>query len=260
MKRTGLAITGALLIAALSFAGCNKPADSSATSSIAEGDVIYLESKMTITSKADWITSSSTVYRYDDKGNLFLSVFYDASETMTGCETDYTYDDNGNELVHVQYDADGNATGFVSREYDDKQNVKKYTTYSKSGEMITETSYEYTYDDAGRIIKMTCFDDTGKLVQENEYDEHDQLLKQTFFLDNDDQAYYFYENEYDANGNNTKSSIYVQYSLKVEKQLESSNVMTYDEHGNMTKLVHYNAQGTEDFHYEIEYFAFTKPA
>ena len=259
MKRKGLALTGVLLIAALSFAGCDKPAQSSATSSVPAGDVMYLKSKMTITSKADWITSSSTVFKYDDKGNLFLSAFYDANETMTGCETDYTYDDNDNELVHVQYDAEGNATGFVSREYDENQNVSKYTTYSISGEMITETSYKYTLDANGHITKMECYDDQQKLVQENEYDEHDQLLKQTFFLDNDDKAFYYYENEYDANGNNTKSSIYVQYSMNADRQLESTNVMTYDEHGNMIKLVHYNSQGTEDFHYDSEYYEYAKP-
>lgn len=259
MKRTGLAATGALLIAALSFAGCDKPVESSTTSSVAAGNIVYLESKMVVTSNSDWMTSSSTVYKYDEQGNLLMSIFYDANNNMTGWETDYTYDDNGNELVHVQYNADGTAYGFVSREYDEKQQVKKYTTYSISGEMITETSYQYEFDDKGNMLKMDCYDDAGKFVQTNEYDEHGNLLKQTFYLDNDDQAFYFYENEYDANGNNTKSSIYIQYSLKADKTLESRNEMTYDEHGNMTKLVHFNAQGTEDFHYDIEYFEFVKP-
>ena len=101
MKRTGLAATGALLIAALSFAGCDKPVESSTTSSVAAGDIVYLESKMVVTSNSDWMTSSSTVYKYDEQDNLLMSIFYDANNNMTGWETDYTYDDNGNELVHV---------------------------------------------------------------------------------------------------------------------------------------------------------------
>ena len=259
MKRTGLAVTGAMLITLLAFSGCSKPAETSASSSVIDGELVYLESKMTVTSKTDWMTSSSTVYKYDEQGNLLMSVFYDANSNMTGWETDYTYDDNGNELVHVQYDAEGTATGFVSREYDENQNVSKYTTYSKSGEMITETSYKYELDDKGNMVRMDCYDDTGKFVQSNEYDEHGQIVKQTFYLDNDDQAFYFYENEYDAAGNNTKNSIYVQYSLTSEKMLESRNEMTYDAHGNMTNLVHYNSKGTEDFHYDIEYFEYVKP-
>lgn len=262
MKKTGIIIIGTALITALSFSACGKTPETETTTaaSAISGNVVYLQSKYVLTATNDNIESSSSVYKYDEQGNLLMTVYYDKDEKMTGWDTDYTYDDNGNELVHVQYDADGNAYGFVSREYDENQKVKRYTTYSISGEIITDTTYEYTYDANNNMILMACFDENGKHVQDNEYDEHGKVTKQTYYLENNSTAVYEYDNEYDANGNNIATSIYVRFNPNEDRQLDSRNEMTYDSHNNMIKLVHYNKTGKTDFYYEIEYFEFAQPA
>ena len=269
MKRTGIIIISTALIAAIGFAGCNKITETSETSKAGEsvvsgsgasGETVFLQSKYTVTSSSDYIKSSSTVFKYDEQGNLLMSVYYDADEKMTGWDTDYTYDENGNELVHIQYDAEGTAYGFVSREYDANQKVTKYTTYSNNGEPITDTSYQYEFDANGNVVKMSCFDENGKHVQDNEYDDHGKIAKETYYLENGSTAVYEYENEYDSNGNNTKTTIYITYGANGTRKLDSSNDLTYDEHGNMVKLVHHDADGNTEFYYEIEYFEYTKPA
>ena len=267
MKKTGIIIISAALIAAVGLSGCGKITETSESNgSVASGsgaggngETVYLQSKYTVTSTSDYVKSSSTVFKYDEQGNLIMSVYYDADEKMTGWDTDYTYNESGNELVHIQYDAEGTAYGFVSREYDENQKVTRYTTYSNNGEPITDTSYKYELDDKGNVVLMSCFDENGKHVQDNEYDDHGKIVKEIYYLDNSI-AVYDYENEYDANGNNTKTTIYITYGNNGTRKLDSSNDLTYDEHGNMIKLVHHDANGNTEFYYEIEYFEYTKPA
>jgi len=252
MKVTGVITAVSVLMAAAIVAGCSKTASESTAGSDA-GNKEYLQTKVTCTGISEWVQSYTVNYVYDSKNNLFMSAVYDTDEKLTSYETDYTYDDNGNELVHVQYNADGKATGFVSREYDENQKVKKYTVYTNSGEILNETSYQYTYDDNGSMIRMSCFDYEDKLVQENEYNNNGKVIKEIYYQDNNDTVTYEYEYEYDAAGNNIITSIYVTYSSNSLRELDSRNEMTYDQHNNMVKLVHSDSEGKTDFYYEFEY-------
>ncbi|MCR4704393.1 MAG: hypothetical protein K5665_12105 [Saccharofermentans sp.] len=256
MKRTGTVILGTLLIAAFSFSGCSNTTGSESSASSASEGTTYVQSKFVCTSYCDWVESSIATYDYDEAGLLNKTFYFDKDDKLTGWDTNYNYDDNGNELVHIQYDTEGNPLNFTSREYDDEGRVTKYSQYDKNGEIIQSTEYQYTCDDKGNLIKMSCIDSDGKLAQEVEYDENGKKSKDIYYWAENSTAYYDYKNEYDANGNNIKTSIYVRYySADEEPSLESHNEMKYDEHGNMISLDHYDATGKLEFHYDIEYIA-----
>lgn len=256
MKKSGIIILNSLLLTALSISGCDGTTPASDTSASFSEGTTFVQSKFVRTSYCDWIDSSTATYDYDDNGLLNKTFYFGKDGKMTGWDTNYNYDDNGNELVHIQYDTEGNALNFTSREYDDEGRVTKYTQYDKSGEVIQSTEYQYTTDDKGNLIKTLCFDQDGKLGQEVEYDDHGQKSRDIYYWSEESTAYYDYKNEYDAAGNNIKTSIYVRYySADEEPALESYNEMKYDEHGNMIALDHYDATGKLEFHYDIEYIA-----
>lgn len=77
----------------------------------------------------------STVYSYDDKGNMLSSVSVDA-EGAVGSRYEYTYDAAGNILSELYI----NQEGIISAE--------EYFTYNEDGWLIQKTDTAYYYDPA----------------------------------------------------------------------------------------------------------------
>ena len=85
---------------------------------------------------------------YDKKRNMIEEISYNSEGTVTK-----TYDNKGRLLKTVTLDSEGNSVNMEENSYDKAGNLIKKYYESKT----TKKTLEYSYDEAGRIIKSGTF-------------------------------------------------------------------------------------------------------
>ena len=149
--------------------------------------------------------TASTVYTYDDKGNILTETFLNADFRSKYTRT---YDENGNPLL-VRYDDSLNAWTEDIYTYDDKGRMLTKDGSAYDGSWNKQV---YTYDANGRVLsqKKENSDNDGF---ENVflYDEKGNLLFESHIRD--DGWWRKSEYTYDFNGNQLTSYYYTSTNL-----------------------------------------------
>ena len=153
---------------------------------------------------------------------------------------------------------------FISLYYHDAhENPLKIAEYSATGEVYTETVYQYQYDENGNVLHSKVTVD-GVLTEENEYmvvDEESLLRKLTSYMEDGSK----FSNEYDEHGNVIRLITYdtegnnihqadSEYTQLVDgawyeskctySEIDGSKTVgEYDAQGNSTSITAYDAQG-----------------
>lgn len=198
--------------------------------------------------KEDGSISMIYRYEYDEKGNLTKEARYDETETLRAYEV-YEYDENGYVLKMTQYNAGGVKTGYTeyfenttyANKYAGRRRTESYFSdgslsyiyeYNKNGETTKSENYssngklwsaeEYEYDESGNLIKSSSYDadrkftsysvygynESGKRIKISKYDGSGTLTEYTEIKR--DGKYVLSETVYDADGNKTKYTEYLE--------------------------------------------------
>ena len=128
-------------------------------------------------------------FSYDDNGNLtrYIKQYID-SDYQDAYQIEYTYDENGNLLSETEsvYNPVAEKFEFSSAfeyEYDEAGNLIRYDT--------PMVSIEYTYDDKGNLLIKTVLDDGSvdrQATYEYEFDDEGRITKKV-----EDEIYYWSE-------------------------------------------------------------------
>ncbi|RGD40944.1 hypothetical protein DW159_02790 [Coprococcus sp. AM14-16] len=227
----------------------------------------------------------TTLFEYDDNGNLILKDNLVSGENEGERYTEYEYDDNGNCISETSYLAGDENRPCMIYEYDSQnRKIKEYD----SNYPDVYTAYEY--DDNDNVVKETYCKENGNKIDfwtDYSYDAQQNLIQSDFFLsksysDGNGEfydstiTYYLYDengNEikkestvYDENGNMTSTSLVVSeydgYNNVTNKQTYENDSLKYtdqweyiyDDYGNaISKKENFNGKTTRT---EIEYEAY----
>ena len=222
---------------------------------------------------------SCNITTYDEHGSMKSDIYYDANGNVhTEIIYENEYDENGNEvscktyengiLIHethyetietdelhahyitqsIDYDEDGRTVTIYA---DTMMNAQSVTVYDADGNVVTQTTYQYTKDEEDRILSCVCFID-GTIAEEYEG-----------FVDAEDCFRYYYNRLYD-NGELVEAYTY-EYDINSEGlilgQLQYYNdVLNYEcryavNEDGWTYLIsetYYDADGTvtEEYNYD----------
>ncbi|MBQ7971987.1 MAG: hypothetical protein IJ291_00835 [Lachnospiraceae bacterium] len=186
-------------------------------------------------------------YAYDEDGNKIREEFDNGKEELNDLNrvTEFTYDENGNCIYSKGEYADGSVSSVVNSEYDENGNLIKESSLYGFAMVPVVTTYEYTYDYEGNIVKRVKKEDDGtETVDEYTYDENGNVLTHL-----EEGGYILapgrYEYTYDAKGNCTKEVLYFADTGSHWHTIE----YTYDENGNLVEKIFY----TDDARIETTY-------
>lgn len=255
--------------AAAAVTGTSAPKANKAKDSGEDDGEYVLEDKYKLVretqTNSDGMVTNEREYEYDDHGRTTHTVFsYYMEDYSTGERTlssEYEF--------YNEYDEDGNLT------------YRKYISSSggTDGDVsITESNYEYEFDENGDMSKQYEYDAGHNLVGWTEYEYEpcgtqyeyypDGSLKgfyKSYSIDNDDGGFTHYYDGYDAGGSMESSSITTYDSdgnrIKYQYYSGSDNVLiseenyTYDSEGRMTsgKLTTYYLNNPEEYIVSGEY-------
>ena len=255
--------------AAAAVTGTSAPKANKAKDSGEDDGEYVLEDKYKLVretqTNSDGMVTNEREYEYDDHGRTTHTVFsYYMEDYSTGERTlssEYEF--------YNEYDEDGNLT------------YRKYISSSggTDGDVsITESNYEYEFDENGDMSKQYEYDAGHNLVGWTEYEYEpcgtqyeyypDGNLKgfyKSYSIDNDDGGFTHYYDGYDAGGSMESSSITTYDSdgnrIKYQYYSGSDNVLiseenyTYDSEGRMTsgKLTTYYLNNPEEYIVSGEY-------
>ncbi len=228
---------------------------------------------------------SADVYVYDEQGSLSLQAGYDSDGEQTYIIRSINeYYDDGNVSAYKTY-VDGVLTDEATfLRCEDTENgevyMAEYTAYNEDGSKNVEV-----YDEASNLLTITYYDSDGNItaVESNAYefdDEGNRLRYTTYVNDKIDrdifsfvsqngevldskclyyneegqvESEYIYEYEFDSEGNMKHQALKINgvlnyeyyYSLDSEGFVYTSREITYDENGNVTGDISYDAEGNE---------------
>lgn len=211
---------------------------------------------------------SHNEYVYGDDGQLQRKVVYYESGAVN-YHVDYTYDENGkllqskstnanniyNSRIEYTYSPDGvllqkltHSGGSLTKKESFDESGKPTGTlyYDSNGEVSGRV--EYVYDENGLPVEQTTYD--GERVTSSlSYDENGTLISDVSYtsgggLDT--------EILYDGHGNEIRHTVYNWYGI-VREGASYSCAYTYDENGNMTEFIRYNAEDILQWSYTYEY-------
>ena len=140
---------------------------------------------------------------------------------------DYVYGENGRPIKCIT--SDGDVSTIVENVYDASGRCVKSLIKDEDG--VLEGTYEYTYDDKGRVVK-TVFtyldnDEPQATIIENVYDEKGNVIKESYNA-NGEESFTNYSYIYNENGTIAKRIV----------DGESEYVFSYDENGKLIKVVY----------------------
>ena len=141
---------------------------------------------------------------------------------------DYVYGENGRPIKCITSDGDGST--IVENVYDASGRCVKSLIKDEDG--VLEGTYEYTYDDKGRVVKtvVTYYSDNDEpqaTIIENVYDEKGNVIKESYNA-NGEESFTNYSYIYNENGTIAKRIV----------DGESEYVFSYDDNGKLVKVVY----------------------
>ena len=236
-----------------------------------------------ISGKIDEINSGNIS---DSSGNARRMTSYDPSGAVQWWH-DYTYTPQGREDSVTAFNASGDQIGYMKLSYNETgrplihynyssetgELSRQELTYDANGNMITSVTYDtdgavlwrvaYTYDANGNIISDIAYNPDGTVMDAttNTYNSAGQVIRRD--QTNASGSTYYTLYEYDAQGNQTKSSWYSEdgilggYEIRTyhedgrldgyvsyrDNEQEYRVIMRYDEKGNHIGTDHYDGAG-----------------
>ena len=134
--------------------------------------------------------------------------------------------------------------GYAIVEYDENDNMIKYSYYNEDD---TLGYYElYEYDSEGNRIKYGSYKSDGK-VDIFEYDSNGNMIKYNNYK-RDGTLYNYHTYEYDSNGYKTRENVY-----NSDGEFSRYYTFEYDSNDNILKENQYKSDGTFVFYYTYEY-------
>ena len=117
----------------------------------------------------------------------------------------------------------------------------EYTDLTGNDIMQMYKQYGLDTAEARNIFKEIPEPEEPAYYTHDEYDEHGNIIKQSFYNSADDSLGWWFEWEYDGNGNSgpVKESLY-----NTDGSLDRWSDYEYDENGNCTKLIAYDTDGS----------------
>ena len=128
----------------------------------------------------EMVNKASCLYEYGRNGNLIRRLFF--KEDIFNVAEEYVYDDSGNLFKEVSYDAEGNVLWLCV--YDDSGNLIKEESYDAEGNALW--FYGYDYDKNGNMIEET----TLSYIKKYEYDEQNNKTKEIYYFIDGSIAHY----------------------------------------------------------------------
>jgi len=157
------------------FGRCVSEISTSEGKILAKTEYVYDENGWLISElhyQGDSFVAAEYTYSYDENGVMTGCLRKDNMEDET-TENRYTYDLKGRMITDLKCDAEGNVLERIEFTYDDSgeasANVLKRSVYGVSGVLMSVENNEYTYDEAGNIIKRVCTDSEGENTVTTEY-------------------------------------------------------------------------------------------
>lgn len=153
-----------------------------------------------ITYDADGNVVSETVneYVYDENGNKLSGKYYE--DGVLQSEETYVLTEAGENYVEESKGYYEDRSWFVN-EYDKEGNVLRAYSCDISGDITSETLYEYGYRADGECYKtkMTCLEAYGSTI--TEYNENGDMIRwETYDASGELESYETYEYGYDEDG------------------------------------------------------------
>lgn len=174
------------------------------------------------------------IYSYNTYGKL-IEIADQNSDGSIGSKFIIDYNDAGKPQTTYEYDDDGVMYGKTIYEYDERGFPLSESTY-RDNEIAYRVIYEC--DNSGHIDKTTMYynrNGSEKDVQTYRYDDKGRIIE----VDDDGRIYKY---QYDECGNLTRRDMsYGRY------------ISTYNDHGDITKTILYNIDGSVDCTSEYRY-------
>lgn len=184
----------------------------------------------------------SYTYSYDRNGRLQSTTYYNTG--INNYVKEYLYNDAG--IVISEIEKHDNYTVTTKYVLNDHGDIIKNTrtTETANGKTEVEQTYEFTYDDAGRVIEKVSHGLEGDVTTENfEYNEQGDIVKAESHSSDNHTEIRETEYVYDENGKITKeTSTRTAYS-------QSEMHTEYDDHGNKIR----ETVGDRSNNYEYTY-------
>ncbi|MFY9622274.1 MAG: hypothetical protein WAM70_16380 [Pyrinomonadaceae bacterium] len=228
-----------------------------------------------VTFDADGSISSKLVYTYDAIGRHtgYEEYYRGAGKAMGDPRKHiFTLDHNGKIVERIIYEADGSVGSRFTCKYDSKGNKIEDAYYSWTGATIGRTAY--TYDAAGRVLTQAAhdandvvswktvdsYDSAGRKVEWAQY--QDQVLRYKKLFKHEDKGRVTEEETFEFNAPPGVFVTHAPVPGKVvytydDKQrskeiatydptgaLKTTEVRTFDKHGNQLGWEFYNADGS----------------
>lgn len=219
--------------------------------------------------------SDRMVFTYDALGrNTGYEEYYRPADKTMGAprKNIYTLDHNGKIVEMINYEAGGSFGPRFTFKYDDKGNKLEESFYNWTGAHLSQTTY--TYDAAGNVLIQTArnlnnatssknvnsYDAKGRLVQWEEY--QGEVLRYKKLFKHDDKGRVTEEETFEFNAPPgvffshapvPGKIVYTYDDKKRSKEaatydptgaLKTTEVRTFDDHGNQVGWEVYNADGS----------------
>ena len=186
---------------------------------------------------------SKCTYEYNDKDLKTAKLGYVAEgpeEFAFAYRVDYEYDANGN-LIREQRTENDVIAAVTVYTYNDSGVLIKEEQYE--GEEFMLCAYEYELDENGRVATCLRHDYLEGVDTENRYsyDSKGNLIADVS-SNADGSVQNRIEYTYDENGNEVKRSV---YDSQGGMQSSTSNEYSYDDYGNIEKVVSTHSDGSQ---------------
>ena len=203
-----------------------------------------------------------SIKEYDSNDNLLSSTYFDGDGNMTSQYT-HTYDELQREVTDSMYlvDETGEITNTLWENiYDEQGNlirilehkdsrsyIAEENTYNAEGQKVFSVAYpnsdvfgnpistsEYTYDEAGRLIRRSTDYNIiySNMTTEYEYDQEGNIAREITYEDGE--PFFDYSYKYDSNGN-LLEEIDTYYQNGNETQTQTTYTYEYNENGYPSK-------------------------
>ena len=244
MKKNGMALLVAVMVALGSLSGCGvKETDSNNVEieELGKKESVEVAANDEVAKKDNKTLKVTEVVKYESynsDGNIVTSWEYEYDENgnqtrwiHNGEETKYEYDEYGNRIKEVEYDLEGRSFRRYryENEYDMFGNLVKVTEYIPNGTVMGTTEYEY--DMFKKLIKAIQYDSENNITSCTEVDRSKNVIRMMGY-DSNGNIYILIE--YDEYGNELKRE---EYDYNEEGIVSHKREEQRDAKGNLLKEI-----------------------